>query len=199
MHRNNVLGVSDLKLKQYVRYEMCFDGSFSGICVGFMALSFFLRACYYFGIVNLLDVNGGEVFFFMILPLLLCGAFIVFFKIMKLNAPGIYALFGCVFCILLMIWNFTTGDFLRIFLSLIFYTVAGCLLLATAGGHLPDKLPATVILAVILFFRFILYSMGQSSFAGYFLEFSFLSLIASMFALTFCFKPRIRSNERNRT
>ena len=56
MHRNNELGVPDLKLKQYVRYEMCFDGSFPGICVGFMGLSFFLRACYYFGVVNLLDV-----------------------------------------------------------------------------------------------------------------------------------------------
>ena len=184
-----------LNLKQYIRYEMRFEGNWPGICVGCMGLSFFLRILYYFGLVHLQDIGGGETFFSLILPLLFSCAFIVLFRVVKWNAPGIFAILGSVFCLLLIIWNFSSGDFLRIILSVFMYIIAAAVLLATAGGYLPGNLVSTAAFAIILVFRFLLYSMGQSGLSAYIAEFSSLCLIASLLALTRCFKPHIRQND----
>ena len=181
-----------MKLKQYIRYEMNFEGNFPAICIGFMGVSFFLRILYYFGFVNLQDIRGGELIFSLILPLLLCGAFIVLFRVAKWNAPGIFAILGSVLCLLLIIWSFSTGNLLRTFLSILMYIIAAAVLLATAGGFLPGKLPATVVFAVILIFRFFLYSLDQSGIGAYAIEGSSLCLIISLLALTRCFKPYVR-------
>lgn len=178
-----------MQLKQYVRYEMLFSGKRANICMGSIGISFFLRALYYFGIVNLQDIGGGEVFLSLILPLFVFSIFIVLFRVIKWNAPGIYAIVGCVICLLLMIWNFSTGDFLRIFLSVLVYLLASVLLLATAGGYLPIKAPATIVFAAILLFRVLLYSKGQGGISQLVIEFSSVFAILSLLALTLCYKP----------
>ena len=157
--------------------------------MGSVGISFFLRVLYYFGIVNLQDIGGGEIFLSLILPLLLCSAFIVLFRVLRWNAPGIYAIIGSAVCILLLIWNFSTGDFWRILFSIFLYIVAAVLLLATAGGYLPLKEPATIAFVLILLFRVLLYSTGKSGLGEYICEFSSLFLILSLLALTRCFKP----------
>ena len=61
-----------MKLKQFVRYEMNFNGFAANVCAGSIGLSFFLRILYYFGLVNLKDIGAEETFFFLILPWVQC-------------------------------------------------------------------------------------------------------------------------------
>jgi len=178
-----------VQLKQYIRYEMNFIGKWANICMGSIGISFFLRVLYYFGFVNLQDIGGGEIFLHLILPLLVFSVFIVLFRVIKWNAPGIYAIVGCVICLMLMIWNFSSGDFLRVFLSVLMYLAASVLLLATAGGYLPNKAPASIVFAGMLLFRVFLYSKGQSGIPAYIIEFSSVFMLLALFALTLCFKP----------
>ena len=178
-----------MQLKQHVRYDMHFNGTWANICMGSIGISFFLRALYYFGIVNLQDIGGGEVFLCLILPLLVFSVFIALFRIIKWNAPGIYAIVGCVICLLLMMWNFSTGDILRIILSVLVYFLGSVLLLATAGGYLRIKAPATIVFAAILLFRVLLYTKDQNGFSELVIEFSSFFAILSLLALTLCFKP----------
>ena len=184
-----------MKLKQLIRYEMCFEGKWPDFCAAFMGVSFFLRILYYFGFLNLNDISGGEIFVSLILPLLLCCVFIVIFRLIKWNAPGIYAILGSAFCLLMLIWNFSSGDILRILLGTFMYIIAAVALLAAAGGYLPSKLIATVIFGAIAVFRFCNYSLEQPNIGAYIFEFSSISIIVSLVALTLCFKPRIHHNK----
>ena len=179
-----------MQLKQYVRYEMFFSGKWANVCMGSIGISFFLRVLYYFGIVNLMDIGGGEIFFNLILPLFVFGVYIALFRVVKWNAPGIYAIVGCVICLMLMIWNFSSGDFLRIFLSVLFYIAASVLLLGTAGGYLPSKAIVSIVIGLILFFRVLLYWKGQDGIPAYITEVSSVFMLISLLALTFCFKVR---------
>ena len=92
-----------MQLKQYVRFDMNFSGNWPKICMGTIGISFFLRVLYYFGIVNIQDIAGGEVFLFLILPLFVFCVFIALFRVLKRNVPGIYGIIGCVMCLMLMI------------------------------------------------------------------------------------------------
>jgi len=184
-----------LKLKQYVRYGMDFTCKWSGLCIILMGLSFFLRIVYYFGLVNLEDIGGGEVFGCLILPLIVCGTFIILFRALKWNAPGIYAILGAFLCILLLIWNFSSGDGLRIILSVPAYIASAIILLATAGGYIPTKLPAALLLAVIFLCRSCFYSFDDSGLVSLVLEISVLSMIASLVVLSLCFTPHISAKE----
>ncbi len=184
-----------MKLKQYIRYEMDFQCGWAMCCGGFIGLSFFLRALYYFYFVNLQDVGGAEQFFCLILPLLLCFVFVLLFRILKWNAPGIFAILGSCFCLLLMFWNFSSGDFLRALLSVILYIAASVILLGTAGGYLPSRLPAAAVFAGMLLLRFMLYSGKESGIAAWVLELSALSVLVSLLALCLCLKPRVKRNE----
>ena len=179
-----------MQLKQYVRYEMVFNGKWANICMGSIGVSFFLRVLYYLGVVNLQDISGGVLFLQLILPLLIFSIFIALFRVAKWNAPGVYAIVGCAICLLLMFLNFSTGDVLRIFLSFLVYLAAAVLLLGTAGGYLPWKAPVSICFALVLLFRLLLYSKEQTGFPAHIMEISSLCMIVSLLALTFCFKVR---------
>ena len=124
----------------------------------------------------------------MILPLLTCGAYIVVMSSMKLNAPPVYGVIGAVMCLLLLIWSFSCGDALRTVLSVLIYLVAGAVLVLTSLGFLPGKLLSSVLFAVPLACRLLFYRNGIALF-DWCLEISVLTMLASLFCLTRCFKP----------
>lgn len=177
-----------MKLKQYIRYQMNFRGRWLMPAKVLMGLSFFLRIVYYFGLTTFADHTFGEVLFFMILPLLTCGAYIVVMSSMKLNAPPVYGIIGAVMCLLLVIWSFSCGDAVRTVLSVLIYLVAGAVLVLTSLGFLPGKLLSSVLFAVPLACRLLFYRNGIALF-DWCLEISVLTMLASLFCLTRCFKP----------
>lgn len=184
-----------MKLKQYTRYQMDFGGKWilpGAICMG---LSFLLRVVYYFGLSNIFTYNLSTIILQIILPLVLCAGYIVLLRAVKLNAPGIFAILGAAFCLIVMIWNFSTGDVLRILLSIVFYLFSGLVLLATAGGYLPGRLLSSGLFLTLFVFRYLLYAPPVKHTGRFILELSVLSILASLFCLTRCFKEvKIRTN-----
>jgi hypothetical protein len=177
-----------MKLKQYVRYQMNFRGRWLMPAKVLMGLSFFLRIVYYFGLTTFADHSFGEVLFFMILPLLICGAFIVTMSSLKLNAPPAYGIIGGLMCLLLVIWSFFCGDTLRTVLAVLVYLASGAILVLTSMGYLPGKLLSSLLFAVPLACRILFYREGIALF-DWCLEISVLTMLASLFCLTRCFKP----------
>lgn len=177
-----------VKLKQYTRYQIDFGGKWilpAAICMG---LSFFLRVVYYFGLTNIFSYNTGTIILQIILPLFLCAGYIVLLRAVKLNAPGVFAIIGAAFCLMILIWNFSTGDILRILLSVVFYLFSGLVLLATAGGYLPGRFLSSAVFLVLLIFRFMLYRPSGTQIGQMVLEISILCIPASLFCLTRCLK-----------
>ena len=183
-----------MKLKQYIRYQMNFRGKWLMPSKVLMGLSFFLRIVYYFGLTSFADHSFGEVLFWMVLPLLACGAYIVVMSSMKLNAPGIYGILGAVMCGLLLIWSFSTGDALRTVLSVLVYLAAGAVLVLTSMGLLPGKLLSSILFAAPIACRLLFYRGGLGLF-DWFLEVSVLAMLASLLCLTRCFKPLKRKSK----
>lgn len=176
-----------MTLKQYTRYQMNFRGKWLMPSKVLMGLSFFLRIVYYFGLTSFAEHTFGEVLFWMILPLLACGAFIVVMSSLKLNVPAVYAAIAAVMCLLVMIWNFSSGDAGRIVLSVLCYLSAAVVLVSTSMGYLPGKLLASLLIAVPLACRILFFRDGIAL-IDWCLEVSVLTMLASLFCMTRCFK-----------
>lgn len=172
-----------MNLKIYTRYKIDFASKWLMPSALLMGLSFFLRIVFYFGLTNLSTCSVGEVLFWMVLPLLLTGGYVVFMSALKRNAPGVYGLIGAGLCLLMIVWSFPTGDVLRIVLSVLVYFAAGVVLIGTTGGYLPGRLLASTLFVLPACARFLFYR-GNLGLFDWVLELSVLSLLVSLFCLT---------------
>ena len=179
-----------MNFKQYFRYQMNFSGKWAKASAALMGLSFFLRIVYYFGFKNLMDISFGEILVFMILPMLLCGAYLALMCYLRYNATGVFGMIAAGLCVLLLIWSCCTGNILRILFGIIFYAAAGFVIFVTSGGFLPDLLLSKVLFALPLILRVLIF--GISDLTGGFtaaLQLSATFLLASLFCLPGCFVP----------
>lgn len=189
-----------MRLKQYLRYQIDFGCKWIRNSAFLMGLSLFTRILYLFVLSDVSQISVGAWIFQLILPFLLCTGYIVLLRAVKWNAPGIYAILGAAFCLFLIIWNFSSGDILRILLSIVFYAAAAVALLGTAAGFFPGKLVPSIILAVLFASRILFYGSRLSGIAQWVSEISVLSIIGSLFFLPLGFvtiKPK--SEEENNT
>jgi len=173
-----------MNFKQYLRYQMDFKGVWLQPSILLMGLSFFFRIVYYFGLTNLTQVNFLEIVFSMILPMVLCGGYIVLMRAMQVNNPAIYGMIGGALCVLAFFWSFSTGSIVRIILSLIVYPATGIILLATVCGYLPGRLLSSVLLVGLAVIRFLFFGLGKITLIGWCLEISVLAMLISLFCLT---------------
>ena len=78
--------------------RLAVKGKWAYGAAAWMGLSFFLRMVYYFGLINLRDVPGFEVFFSVVLPLAVSVGFVLTLKLQKLFCPlataGLAALYA---------------------------------------------------------------------------------------------------------
>ncbi len=173
-----------MQWKQYCQYQMDFKGRWVQASAAMMGVSFFARMVYYFGIKNIVDCGFLEVIISMILPLILCGGYLVLMSAMKYNAPGIYAMIGAVLCFLLMVEGLCTGNVLRIILSILFYIGAGGVLFITIAGYLPGRLLSSALFAVIFIGRLLFFDLGKLGILEWVVEISVLLMLLSLFFLT---------------
>lgn len=138
------------------RYRMDMDGKSMRACLACLGLSFFLRALYYFGCVRIETVGFWELLTWMILPMLLEGAFIVLLRVMRLDAPGIYAILAAAFGLVLILQSFGYGSLLRTILGILAYLGCSVLILGVAGGFLSKQIAvaAYLVTALVRFFGF---------------------------------------------
>ena len=166
-------------LKQVARIYMKLNGEWAERA-GFLAgCAFFLRIVYYFGFMNVTQIGFWEILSGMILPMALWIAFMVLMRGMRLNAPGMYALLLCGFCLLTILESFGSGMVAHIILSILCYPLLGALILATTGGYLDNKNYLAAASMAILVLRFLIFDLRT-----YILNFSLISFIPE--ASTLC-------------
>ncbi len=173
-------------MKRYHRYQMDFSSRWLRFFSGCMALSFFARTVYYFGLTNMADCNVLEILFSMLLPAAASAACLVMLEFQKKNAPGMYGLLGTALCLGLLIGCVLSGSGLRILLGLVWYLTAALVLLACVGGFLPGKLPVLVIFSAATVFRLLFFP--PQGLAPWVLELSQLSAMAALAALPYGLK-----------
>lgn len=184
-----------MKLKQYCRYLVDFNSKWVEACSILMGLSFFACLVHYFAIVSIRDVGAVELIFALLMGIILCGGFVVCLACLHLNAPGLYALIGAIQCLCILILSFTSGDALRIVLSLLWYVFAALVLLATAGGYLPGRLLASFVFFLPVVVRILFYGIGALSLLDWTRELTVLCTLAGNGCLAMGFYPVNRTRE----
>lgn len=170
-------------MKQYDRYRMDFSGQAVRLSGIFMAVSMFLLTVYYLGIRNLQDIGGIAALILFWIPIILGVIYLVLLQMLRWNAPGIYAILGALFCLLLMFGLFTGDSVLRIVLGIPAYLICGAVLVLAAGGYLPGRLPAAICFGVVIAVRFLFFDLGHISGTDWVDEISSLCQLVSLMLL----------------
>lgn len=182
-----------MNLKQYHRYRMnfqCKASYFSTVCVG---ASLFLLSLYYFLIRELSSITVAEAIFSLTVPMILSIGFIVLMRFVKLDAPGLFAIICTVMLLFLMIGLFSAGSVIRAILGCVWYALCALILIGTAGGYLPGKLPATLMFSAAILARVVFFTIRLRGIGSMVLEGSSLLLLLALASLPRCFqsaKPR---------
>lgn len=125
-----------LKFEKTMTCRLAAKGKWGNIAAAWMGLSFFLRMVWYFGLLNLRDVPGGEIFFSVVLALAVSVGFILVLKLPKLNHPIAAASLAAAFAVN---YFFTeTMTFCGVLSALALLAVAG-LILAAVLGYIPQR------------------------------------------------------------
>ncbi len=162
------------------RMELTVTGKYVKGTTLFMALSLFLRAVFYLGITNFVDINFIEVIFCAILPLIASGGYIVLLSGMHRNDPELYGKLGAAFSAFLLIATFFTGNFLRIILGVVWYAVAGCVVYLSCIGRLNNKSMTVALFVIPIPVRILLSLITKITLFDWVLELSGLFLLASL-------------------
>lgn len=136
--------------KKRIRYSMDQKGKFIKAAMSLMGLSFFLRAVYYFGCVRIETVGFWELLSWLILPMLLEGAFIVLLRVLKWDAPQLYGLMAAGFGLVLIFQSFGYGSILRTVFSILAYLGCTVLALGVAQGYLSKQIAVMAYLVTAL-------------------------------------------------
>lgn len=170
-------------MKRYHQYKMDFEGrgvQWSAVCMG---VAIFLSALYYLGIRNMKDVGGLELLVCLWLPVIAGVAYLVLLRIVRFNAPGVYAIFGAAFCAILILSSFVSGSALRMIIGIPAYLICGAALLIVVGGYFPARLPAVLLFGIAIGLRVILFDLGRLSITQWIEEGAQLFMLAAFMFL----------------
>lgn len=172
-----------MNLKQYCRYQIDFSSKWVSAAPIMMGLAFFMNLLYYLAITTARDVFVIELIAAVIFGIVLTAAYVICITCLRLNAPGLYALMGAVQCLMLLILGWMGGGAFRIIISILWYSLAGLILLATTNGYLPGRLLAALMFFVPAGFRLLFFDLGQLSIFGWVKEIPVLLILAGMGSL----------------
>jgi hypothetical protein len=163
--------------KQTYRYRMDFDSKQHTAAAAFMGGAFFLRITYYFGFTRPESVGAWNLIIFLILPILLEVAYVVMIRAIKMDIPNIYGIMGSVYCLLLLLQCFQSGNVLQIILGCVAYLACAAALLGTGMGML-SKSMTVMVLILVFAVRFLFFDIG-----GYLLSLRVIGFIREAAAL----------------
>lgn len=178
-----------MNLKRYNRYQIDLTGKWANASLVCMGTSVFLLMLRYFGLTNLADLGFGSVLFLVVLPLMLGIGQLVILRLLRWDAPGIHAILAAVLCLLLMVGTFFTGSPLRILLGILWYGLSAVTILACAGGYLPGRLPAALMLWIAGFVRLAAFDLGALRLTGWIGELSVLLALSAYACLIMAMQP----------
>lgn len=173
-------------MKKYHQYQMNFKSKFATFSAVCMGVSMFLSVLYYLGLSTLSDFTGGRLLFCLWLPLILGIAYVVLMGVVRLNAPGTFAILGIAGCVLQILSSFTSGDMGRILLGIPSNLLAILVLIVVVGGYFPAKLPAPIVFGAVIALRVIVFDLGRLTLVQWLPELAELMMLASLMFLPLC-------------
>lgn len=178
-----------MQLKQYAQYQMNFYAKAVTASCAFMGLSLFLRMLHYMGFYSLSSFGFVTILFRIILPIAAAIAYIVLLRCLRWNAPGLYGILGCVFCLLALIGNLSSGSVFRIILSAVWYPAAALILLAMVSGFVPGKFLSCLLFLVPIAFKIITLLIGRAGLMQWSAQLCELCTLASLACLPYTLIP----------
>ena len=139
-----------MKLTRSARCHIRMDSKwvyFSAICMG---VSFFIRTAYYFGLVNLRDLDIISLIAEVILPMIIAAGYLIMIKGLRLNSPALFGGLICVYSINYLLLTELNAS--GIFGGVLLITVAG-IFLATGLGFISVRMPILVAAGILALFR----------------------------------------------
>ena len=169
-------------MKQYHRYKMDFSAKsiwFSTICMG---ASLFLLVLHYLAFRYFTDTPMWELTVFLWIPAFLGIGYVILLRIVRLNAPGVYAILGVLICMLMLVWECLGGNTMHMVLFGILYILSGVVLILASGGFIPGRLPAFIVFAIVFVLRLVFTDFDAVSIAR-------LGILASLMLLPLAMIP----------
>lgn len=177
-----------MEARQRKRVSMDVNGKWAKASASLMAVSLFLRAVYYLGIINFADIGFLGVIFCALVPLILSSMYVVLLYGLHRNVPGTYGLIGAAFCVLLIIWSFYTGSFIRVILSIVWYAITAGIIIFSTGGSMKNKSLFVAAFTIPIVVRFVVFDIGRLGIFDSVAEGSVLFLLASFACLPMTLK-----------
>ncbi len=162
------------------RIDIDFDGKWCKPSAMLMAASLFLRAVYYFGTTNFLDIHFIEVVLCAFGGLAVSGVYLYSLYIKRHNAPGLYGLLGAALCVILIVWSFFSGNIIRMILAAGWYSIAAGVILFTSTGKMNNKSLCTAMFVIPMVVRFFVFDIGRLGVFGWILELSYFLAMAAI-------------------
>lgn len=182
----------EMKLEKVVRYRVSLTGSVPTTAASLMGLALFLRAVYYFGTDHLAGVGIGAAIFEIALPMLLWGCFAFLLRGIGLEQPEVYGMLAAVYCILLMILSFSSGNIFRCILAVLWYTAAAAAILGTTFGYISNEYIPMLAFGVPILYRILMFDLWDYLIPLKLVEFlpeaSVLCGLAGIFYFSKCLK-----------
>ncbi len=175
-----------MELRKVVTYKIPFRSKSILWCGIFLALSVFLRCLHYFIPCDFTQINSGEWIFKIILPILLCAAYGVLIRIVKLRAPGIYGVLAAVLTLTMLIGDFFDCNLLQIILSAITLIILSFLLLATYGGYIPYRSICACATLIVCLLRVLFWTFSGANWLAIIMD---ACILLGLFSFTASIKP----------
>ena len=126
----------ELKFEKTMSCRLAARGKWGNLAAAWMGLSFFLRMVYYFGLRNFNDLEGFEIGFRVVLPLIVSVAFILMLKVRMLGDPRAAGGLACLFAV-----NYFLAEDMSFggVVSALLVLVCAVLILLAALGYVPER------------------------------------------------------------
>lgn len=173
-----------MKRKELVHFTLHGTGQATDLSSALMGVAMFLPVIDFVAVRGLSACGGWEIFSGLVLPLLLCGAWLVLVRLFHWADARAFGILGAAVCVLLALQLFSCGDGFRIVGGLIWYLLTGALLVLAVFGYFSIRplLFATVFLPALL--RLWMLIGACSGWNGFLRSLPDISAVCMLFALS---------------
>ena len=171
-------------MKRIARYQLNFDSRWMTISGLLMGLCLFMQAVYFLGIRQLLGLEFSMLVLYLIGPMALEFAWLVFLRGTKLDAVGMYAFLGIVMLGLFLVQACFFGGAWDIVSTACYLLFGGAALVFITAGYFPYRLIGQLAFAGIFCIRLFVFDLDvyivTKDWAGLVLEAPTLCMMAAV-------------------
>ena len=140
-----------MSLTKTVRCHIRMDSRWANASAVCMGLSIFLRTVYYFGLVNLKDLNAFEIAMQVVLPLVVAAGYLLMIKALRINSPILFGGLVALYAVNYILIMDGSGSAIA---GAVLLVATAALFVGTGMGYIPMRLPLIAAGIATLIFRF---------------------------------------------